>query len=73
MHIVFGGLNMKNTKKLEQIESQIAKLQEQKKQITEKYLNSLSTKIAKSILDRKLFNISEDVIIKKINTALDEL
>lgn len=29
---VFGELNMKNTKKLEQIESQIAKLQEQKKQ-----------------------------------------
>ena len=64
---------MKNTKKLEQIDAQIAKLQEQKKQITEKYLNSLSTKIAKSILDRKLFNLSEDVIMKKINTALDEL
>lgn len=64
---------MKNTKKLEQIDAQIAKLQEQKKQITEKYLSSLSAKISKSILNRKLFNLSEEVIMKKINTALDEL
>lgn len=64
---------MKNTKKLGQIDAQIAKLQEQKKQITEKYLNLLSIKIEKSILDRKLFGLSEDVIIQKINNTLDEL
>ena len=64
---------MKNTKKLEQIDAQIAKLQEQKKQITDKYIDSLANKIAKSIFDRKLFNISENLIIEKINKALDEL
>lgn len=64
---------MKNTKKLEQIDAQIAKLQAQKKQITDKYLNSLSTKIAKAILERKLLGLNEDVIMEKINNALDEL
>lgn len=73
MHNIFRGLNMKNTKKLEQIDAQIAKLQEQKKQITEKYLNSLSTKIAKSILERKLLSLNENIIMEKINKALDEL
>lgn len=73
MYNIFGGISMKNTKKLGQIDAQIAKLQEQKKQITEKYLDSLSIKIEKSILDRKLFGLSEDVIIQKINNTLDEL
>ena len=64
---------MKNSKKLEQIDAQITKLQEQKKQLTEKYVQSLAEKIAKSILDRKLFNLGEEFIMKRINAALDEL
>ena len=63
---------MKNSKKLEQIDAQIAKLQEQKKQLTEKYVQSLAEKIAKSILERKLFNLGEEFIMKRIAT-LDEL
>ena len=59
--------------KIKQIDAQIAKLREQKKQMVEKYLKRISIKIAKSIVDRKLFDLDEKDLMDKINKTLDEM
>ena len=41
--------------------------------MVEKYLKRISIKIAKSIVDRKLFDLDEKDLMDKINKTLDEM
>lgn len=64
---------MKNTEKLEQINQKISQLQKIQKQLEDKYIENISTKIKKILIKRKIFNINKNILIKEIENIIKKL
>ena len=63
----------RNTKKLDTINSKIANLQKTKNQLEDNFVQYMSQQIAKIFVKKKVYDIDQSVLFRKIESLIDEI
>lgn len=64
---------MKNSKKLDIINSKISDLQKIQKQLENDLISDLSSHISKIIIKKKAYNLDHSLLLSKIESTIDEI